>query len=279
LAILPADASYLRAIGADLLSGSVYSVVDGEVGRREVVINEEFSLATGVKPGETVEVDGFGERWVVVGVVRVPPIGSARVHTPVLFMPTDIIGEARDTVVHLVTRAKTPEMNATVVRQVEQVVATHVPDLIAASRVTGEDLIRHELALDTVVMAYFSCYGLLSLLLSVFTTAWICSYTCLSRAHECGVRLAIGAGPSLVVWLLARRLLIPTIAGAMLGGATCLAIVDPLLRVLGGAAAGATPIAVGVGVGCSVVAAAVTVRIVSRFVSAINPSELIRAMP
>jgi ABC-type antimicrobial peptide transport system permease subunit len=80
--------------------------------------------------------------------------------------------------------------------------------------------------------ALFSFLGLAGLLLAALGVYGLASYIAAERAREVGVRIALGATPSSIVRLMIRGNMLWTAAGASLGVAAAVTLLQPLQAML-----------------------------------------------
>ena len=94
-------------------------------------------------------------------------------------------------------------------------VAESDPALPVASLTTFEDQIDRSLATERMLATLSTGFGVLALFLSVVGLYGVMAFIVTHRAHEIGVRLALGATPSAAVWLIVRDALFMIGAGTL----------------------------------------------------------------
>jgi predicted permease len=111
------------------------------------------------------------------------------------------------------------------------------PNAGAAETVEFKEMVAVSLYAQKVAAALLSVIGAVSLLLAALGIYSVLAYAVSQRAHEFGIRMALGATPSDVVGLVLRRGMALTAAGVVLGAV--LAIV--LMRMAAGLLVGVSP--------------------------------------
>jgi ABC-type antimicrobial peptide transport system permease subunit len=94
------------------------------------------------------------------------------------------------------------------------------------------DIVGREMRSWTLGSTMFTVFGSLALALASIGLYGVIAFNVVQRSHEMGVRIALGARASDVVWLVVRQGASITLAGIALGGVIALASsrwVDPLL--------------------------------------------------
>jgi predicted permease len=111
------------------------------------------------------------------------------------------------------------------------------PNAGVAEVVEFQEMVAGSLYAQKVAAALLSVLGAVSLLLAALGIYSVLAYAVTQRAHEFGIRLALGASPSDVLGLVLRRGMVLTLAGVVLG--TVLAIAA--MRMAAGLLVGVSP--------------------------------------
>ncbi len=215
--------SYFTVVGAPLVQGRLWRDTEVELGRREVVVNQEFARRY-LPPGRVVgalltfdaKPDAAAEtRWYeVVGVVADI---RQRLNQPV--QPPEVFISYRHTywpIATLVLRGQgEPGSLATAAREAvraidpELIVEGIAPLELELSRASADSRVRTWLvgifALSALLLAAVGLYGVLASDVA-------------QRRQEIGVRMALGAEPRAVLWMMVRRGLVVTAVGLVAGG-------------------------------------------------------------
>ena len=277
LAIIPVDAAYLDIIGATQIAGQPLQDRQGAASRvDEVIVNDVLATGLGVTAGDRLEVGGLNGPRTIIGVVRVPPIGSARTPVPVIFTPTDLARETMDTVVRFAIKVRSSAVAEHVIGRVERIIQSRFDGFVTISVSRGDRLLNEELAVESLAASYFLLFGVMTFVLTVWSGAWVAAFCCLAREREWGVRAALGANSWQMSSRVARLLVGPAVAGAAVGVALCLVLISPILATLGSVATKGTslaPLAGLVVVAAVVLAVGVSVR---TFFSGRSPASFLR---
>src|SRR5208337_945363 len=84
---------------------------------------------------------------------------------------------------------------------------------------------------ERIIAQLSSFFGALALLLAAVGLYGVLAYAVERRTSEIGIRMAIGAKPASVVWLILRETLMRLAIGAMVGAAAAMALASfPALR-------------------------------------------------
>jgi putative ABC transport system permease protein len=216
---IAASPDYFRALGASLVEGRDFSDRDDDGAAKVLIINR--SLARDLFPNESaigkrlqlVNSELSNEWREIVGVVGdvrysgLDDTGVNTIYTP--FMQTPFLWS------NLMIRTSVPPQ--TLIQSVRGAVASVNSSLQPANFLTMEQLVYDSVArprLNTVLLAAFAA---LALALAAVGIYGVIAYSVSRRAHEIGVRMALGARKGDVIRLILRQGMTPAIAGAAVG--------------------------------------------------------------
>jgi predicted permease len=234
------SATYFDTLGVPLRQGRPLRDVDGDEGSEAVVVNARF--ASQFFPGE----DAVGKR------IRLKPGGRGpEAQQPKPWMT--IVGVAPtirqrnvqdvdpDAVAYLSYRLEPPQGTAILIRglgdpgsltsAVREAVQATDPD----QPVFGVQTLQQALAENRwpyrVFGSMFTIFAVIALVLSAVGIYAVTAYSVTERTQEIGVRMALGAQPRQVSWLILRQGLVQLTIGLALGTAGALAAA-PILQTL-----------------------------------------------
>lgn len=223
------SSEYFSTLGIPLRAGRLWSSPDGSDGPREIVVNQEFArrfLAPGQGIGAALTFDvhpeaGAAPRWYevvgVVGDVRQRP--NQPVQPPEVFIPFESTYWPLSVFV-IRTNAAPGEMAAPIRRALAGVDPNIIVDQIAPL----EEELGGFTAADGVRAGLVSVFALTALLLAAIGLYGVLSGDVAQRRQEIGVRLALGAEPRAVRWMILRRGLSTTAIGVCIGALGALAL-------------------------------------------------------
>ncbi len=237
--------NFFSTMRIPLLAGQVFSASDFELAATDegakpsqtpvpVIVNQKF-VEQFVRKGNPLGVR-FGEHgptshgpaspgYEVIGVV-----GNARLSGPRERMRPLIYEPSRGSFFELRTAADP----RSIVPALRRAVAKVDPD-IALFDVTTESAQINQLLFRERLMARLSgFFGLLAMALACIGLYGLLSYETSQRTHEIGIRMAIGAQPEGVLWLILRQGAALAIAGAAVGIGVALGVTRYLGSVLYG---------------------------------------------
>ena len=98
------------------------------------------------------------------------------------------------------------------------------PSVAALEPRTLTELVGQRVTQERIIAQLSSFFGVLALLLAAIGLYGVLAYAVERRTSEIGIRMAIGAKPGTVVWLILRETLILLAIGAALGAAAAMAL-------------------------------------------------------
>jgi putative ABC transport system permease protein len=159
----------------------------------------------------------FRQEYIVVGIaedVHVP--GERQIaRSAVLYRPPMPFG------VSVIVRTATP--SADLLPALRKAITSIQPMPYIQTTTIGEDFIRDALAPTRFAMALMAAFAAIALVLAVVGLYGVISYGVTQRTREIGVRMALGAEPTAVAWLVLGNGLRLAIAGVAIGAAGALA--------------------------------------------------------
>ncbi|HKF41617.1 MAG TPA: ABC transporter permease [Thermoanaerobaculia bacterium] len=227
------DTGYLRTIGLTLLRGRNFSDSDTAQGAPVAIVNEEFArrffpgvdpVGRTIRPGppegvQPVPLQDFGgsrREITIVGVVRdFVNDGLARPPAPQLFALYRQVPGLNFGFKDIVARTSgAPEGAAPAVAREVKSLDPEIPLGEVRSMETHMGTQTADRRFTTVLLGLFAGLGIALALIGAYG---VVSYLVAQRTQELGVRLALGAGPGDILWLVLRYGLSIGLAGVALG--------------------------------------------------------------
>ena len=210
---------YFRAMGIRLIRGRFFDDRDTD-GVAPVAIIDE-TMAKTYWPGE----DPIGKRihrggtrstrpWsTIVGVVGHVRYRTLEAQSRVqLYWPY-----AQDPVPYISLVVRTPLEPRSLAVEIQRKVLAIDPDQPISSVRTMQELLSDSVARRRFSMTLLALFAGVALLLAAVGIYGVISYTVTLRAHEIGIRVALGASRGGVLWLVLGQSLVLTVAGVFLG--------------------------------------------------------------
>jgi len=224
---------YFDAIGLTVTRGRVLAAIDGMAAREGAVVNERFAarfFPDGEALGQRIRIttpttDNEAPWFTIVGITRT--------------MPTFIRSEETEAAVYLPINAEPrPHRNVSVIARATDAgagVALAVEALRAQVSAIDPDVpvfavqtLAEAAAMgrksNRMIGSWFGTIAAIALVLSVVGLYALTAHGVAQRSQEIGVRMALGARSTQVVWLFLRRTLIQLALGLSLGLAGATAI-------------------------------------------------------
>ncbi len=223
---------YFKAMGVQFLSGRAFNEQDGiNEGSQAVIVNETFARRfwQNQNPlGKRIRLRSDNAIWMtVIGVTRdVKHYGLEQEMRPGVYEPfTQAVASGLTMVVH------TESDPLKLVSSVRQVVRRGDPDLPISGIETMADKFHMSLWLRRLYSSLIAIFAGVALLMAMGGLYGVFSYVTNGRIREIGVRIAVGARPQSVLWMILYQGLRLTLAGIVIGLIGALTVV-PLMRSL-----------------------------------------------
>jgi predicted permease len=216
---------FFATAGIPILTGREFGEQDRENAPLVALVNQTFAHRffgdenpIGKRFGDRGQASSG--RYEIVGVVGDAKYGSVREQTrPMVFHPLRQEPARASYVVHVRTVAEPTALAPSLRREI---LAIDGEALISEVR-TLPQLIRSQLRQDRMFATLASFFALLALALGAIGIYGIVAYRVAHRTAEIGVRMALGAQKSDVLWLIMRETLVLLAAGAVIGVPAALA--------------------------------------------------------
>jgi len=224
------DQNYFRTLGMALRQGRDFTA--DEVANTSPVVVISQALAERLWPGK----DPIGRRFA--------PPGSDKYWMKVVGVVNHLSGSERfqayrprgglEGFTLLIRSSHTPQALAPILRQTMASLDRNLPVMEIQSAQHFLDVVS---ANDRAILWLVGGFGSLGMLLAAVGIYGVTAYVVSQRTNEFGIRLALGAQPTIVLWLVLRNGLRVSLLGALLGMAGAYA----LMRLLGALQSGLDP--------------------------------------
>ena len=263
-------ADYFKATGIALQRGRSFTEADNAKTGRVVLVNEEFArryFAHGDPLGKRIQpvIQGAAETWSeIVGVVSNVKSYSEQTNVdPEIY---EAYGQRPVSSFSVLLRSEVEPKS--LIPALRQSVATLDAELPLARVMSMESLIEYERNGNPLFTRLLGSFALLALILAAVGIYGLIAYSVSQRAHEIGIRMALGAGKRDVLWMVLKEGLTTGAIGAAIGLAMALPLPRLLDAIFAGIHFGAPEIYV------IVIAAILSVTILATYLPARRASEV-----
>jgi predicted permease len=222
-AVVTISPTYFDVMGLSMPRGRVFGAADGAPGSETLIVNERF--ATQYFAGE----DVLGARIRLVEGGRTPKPGpwltvvgispTVRQGNPQSTEPSGVVylpyRQQAPGFMNILTRSRVPATSLTpLVREAVQAVDADLPVYQVQSI---DEFLAQQRWPYRVFGTMFTIFAVIALVLSAVGVYAVTAYSVTQRTAEIGVRMALGARPAQVSWLILRRGLVQLAIGLSLG--------------------------------------------------------------
>ena len=209
---------FFHVMGTAILQGRDFTDADSTASMKVVIVNQTFveRYLPGREPlGHHLGIDGeHGAPYTIIGVsqnskyTRVREKDAAMAYFPYPQIP-DTAG--------MQVELRTAGNPASFLPSVQHVVQDMGPDLAALQPMTQQAQFEASFSQEHLFARLAMFFGMLAALLVATGLYGTLAYRVSRRSAEFGVRMALGASPRQVLWIIARESLTLSVAGVMLG--------------------------------------------------------------
>jgi predicted permease len=270
-------ASYFATIGIPLLRGQVFSDAARDTAVQEIVISDRLARVNwpGKEAvGQQISIDNGTHWFTVAGVVGdVHQNGLSRDVTDEIYVPLFNPQNAGTDLRVLVRTASDPMPMANAIRAAVREIDPRQP---VVSIQTLAELRGARLSEPRVTTALLVSFAVIALVITAAGLGGVIGYGVSQRVNEIGVRVALGAERSAVVWLVMRQGLVLAAAGSVVGLGVAFAVTKSMRGLLFATAPTDAGTFVVAGVGL-LLTAAIACFLPARRALSIDPVQALRA--
>ncbi len=209
---------FFHVMGTPILQGRDFTDADSSAAMKVVIVNQTFVeryLPERPPLGHHLAIDGeHGAPYTIIGVAQNSRYTKVRERDAAMaYFPYSQIPDVASMQVEL----RTASNPASFPPSVQRVIQDMGPDLAALQPMTQQAQFEASFSQEHLFARLALFFGLLAALLVATGLYGTLAYRVSRRSAEFGVRMALGASPRQVFWIIARESLILSIAGVVLG--------------------------------------------------------------
>jgi putative ABC transport system permease protein len=224
---------YFQTMRIPILAGRAFSDSDTLTSDAVVIVNQELARRfwRGQDPiGKRVRVGGNAKYYRVVGVARDGRYRTlAEERFPYLYF--DLQQSLDSNLILLARTTGDPRIILPLIGRVSRQIDPGVP---ITDLQTLRDTLSGSLLLPRLAASFFGAFGLLGITLASIGLYGVVSFNVSQRSREVGIRLALGAKPVNISFIVVRRALKPVFIGITLGLGVAFALSRSLSAILYG---------------------------------------------
>ncbi len=223
----------LSTIGVPLLQGRDFDERDDTHAPLVAIVNETFArivMRTAKPVGKTFRMGFKGPLIQVIGLVRDGKyVSLTESPDPAMFLP---IAQEYNPTTTFVVRSRTPA--AEMVREVRRKIFALDPRLPIYGTGSLTQMLGFALFPMHAAAVALGAFGVLAIILAITGIHGLVAYAVARRTRELGIRIALGAQPSAVLWLVMQKLALILAIGLTIGAALAIVAGPPLRAVIYG---------------------------------------------
>jgi len=201
---------YFKTLDVPLLAGRDFRITDVAGAPKVAIVNEKFAkryfggnalgrhMGMGGDPGTKLDME-------VIGVARDTKYESMRDEMPIEVFTPYLQRNYTNSMRAYIRTARDPEQMFSALRGVVNGLDSNVP---MYQMKTLEKQVENSLVTERLVASLSSAFGLLATLLAAIGLYGVMAYTVARRTREIGIRMALGAAGSDVIWMVMKEVLI-----------------------------------------------------------------------
>jgi predicted permease len=211
---------YFKTMNIPILAGRDFRMSDGRDAPKVCIVNEKFAkryfkdgialgrhIGMGGNPGTKLDIE-------IVGVVGDTKYESMRDEIPLeVYAPSHQV----NFVIGMMAYVRTMRQPEQIFSSVRKVVNQLDPNLPVSFMKTLETQQEESLITERLVATLSSGFGILATLLAAIGLYGVMAYLVAQRTREIGVRMALGAASTDVIWLVMKEVLQLVLIGIMIG--------------------------------------------------------------
>jgi putative ABC transport system permease protein len=217
---------YVETLGLAVTRGHALTSVDGLPAQEGALVNERFAariFPAGDALGQRIRVStpattASAPWFTIVGITRTMPTFVRAVDTEaVVYLPMNAEPRPHRTVSIIARAADADAGPALVVEAIRKEVSAIDNDLAVYAVQTLDEAAAMGRSSSQMIGSWFVAIALIALVLAVVGLYALTTHGVAQRQQEIGVRMALGARSSQVVWLFVRRTVLQLVLGLSLG--------------------------------------------------------------
>jgi putative ABC transport system permease protein len=215
--VVTIGARYFETVGLGVLRGRGFTDVDGTTGHESAVVNQRFvqmHFPNDEPLGRRIRfTSDASSPWItIVGISPTVPQRAVQELDPVVYLPYRAMPPST---VALIVRG--PSEAGAVASMLREELRALDPDLPLYRVMTMEQVVSESRWNPRVALTLLTVIAWIALALSVVGLYAVTAHAVTQRTPEIGVRMALGAGPSQIRWLVLRRAMLQLGVGLVIG--------------------------------------------------------------
>ena len=219
---------FFKTFGVPLLAGRDFGPADVAGAPRVAIVNETFARYFFGQESPVGRRFGFGRDQAtdveIIGLVKDSKSNNLRQETPRYVYTPYTQGDGPDALARMTFYVRSTQPENTAALAVRQAVARLDPNLPVSDFKTMRAQVSESLFLERLVAGLSGAFGVLATLLAAVGLYGVMSYTVTRRTREIGIRMAIGAERSSVLWLVLKEVSVLAALGIGIGAPLALGL-------------------------------------------------------